>query len=273
MDNEADLRWLLAGAFAGLVLAAYGILRQSSAGAPLPDDAVAMVNDTMISRDVFERALARLALSDSAAGQKARLLRRLVDDELLVQRGVELGMTESDTDVRNAIVNSLVATVTAEADAASPDKTQLEQYLTDNAERFSFTSSLHVEAWQTEKEPLAQDFVAALRAGIGTLPGDDIKAMPDLPPGMLPLDVLRNYLGPAITAAAADMPDGSSAVFASRGRWLVIRVLAKERNPVTDIDTIRNRVLLDYRRNLADGMLRRYLDNLRQRANIRGIEP
>jgi hypothetical protein len=64
------------------------------------------------------------------------------------------------------------------------------------------------------------------------------------------------------------MPAGSSAVFARRGRWLVVRVKQTETAAVTDLDSIRNRVLLDYRRHLADQALRQYLDDLRDRADI-----
>ena len=61
----------------------------------------------------------------------------------MVQRGVELGMTESDTEVRNAILNSLVASVTAEADAAAPTDDELRRIpRLNNAERFSYTASL-----------------------------------------------------------------------------------------------------------------------------------
>ena len=272
MKNQADIRWLAAGALIGLLVAGYGILRQSDADAELPPDVVAMVNETTIARDIYERALSRLAEPDSARA-KAAILRRLVEDELLVQRGVELGMTESDSAVRSAIVNSLVASVTAEADAASPTDEQLMQYLADNAERFSYTSQLSVEAWQTDHEPVAQEFVRSLRAGDTTRTSDDIEAVAGLPTELLPADTIREYLGPAVTAAAAEMPDGSSAVFARRGRWLVVRVNEKERTAISDLATVRNRVLLDYRRNLADTLLTDYIDNLRQRADVRVIEP
>ena len=265
-EMRADMRWLALGAFIGLSAAAFGILRQADSAGPLPDHVVASVNGVTISREVFERARERLGPANTDA---VRLLDRLIDDELLVQRGVELGMTESDIAVRDAIVNSLVASVTAEADAANPDDTVLEQYLADNAARFSYTAKLHVQAWQSDVEPAAQQFVQALRSGAVSAPSDEIRPVPDLPDGLLPADMLRNYLGPAITAAAAEMPDGSSAVFARRGRWLIIRVVAKERSAVTDLASIRNRVLLDYRRNLADGMLADYIGKLRDRAEIR----
>ena len=269
-ENRTDIRWLAIGAIIGLSAAAFGILRQADSAGPLPDQAVASVNGVTIGRDVFDRAAERLGTANI---DPERLLLRLIDDELLVQRGVALGMTESDTAVRDAIVNSLVASVTAEADAANPDDAVLNKYLADNAARFSYTAKLHVQAWQTDVEPVAQQFVSALRSGDEATPGEDIQPMPDLPDGLMSVDMLRNYLGPAITAAAAEMPDGSSAVFARRGRWLVIRVVSKERTAVTDLEAIRNRVLLDYRRTLADEMLADYVERLRDRAEIRSRLP
>jgi hypothetical protein len=275
MHEKTDIRWLAIGAIGGLIIAGYGILRQTAGGDNLPDSAIASVNGTLISLDGLERSMARFMppelLADPA--ERTRMLERMIDDELLVQRGVELGMTESDTEVRAAIVNSLVASITAEADSASPSDDELNRYLEENAERFSYTSRIHVEAWETDDESRAQETVAALRAGAAVADTDDLRVMPDLPPGLLPAEILRDYIGPAITAAAADMPENSSAVFARRGRWLVIRVVARERAAVSDLGTIRNRVLLDYRRNLADEMLRSYIDNLRQRADIAVSQP
>ena len=267
MNDRTDIRWLAAGAMIGLVAAGYGILRQTDPATDLPDSAIAAVNDTLIGRDAYERALERLPAQDRNA--TASLIEQLVNDELLVQRGIALGMTSTDLTVRTAIINSLVASITAEADAASPSDDTLEQHLADNTERFSFTARLHIEAWQTDAEPVAQAFISALRDSGAANANDDIAPIPDLPAGLVDIEMLRNYLGPAIAAAAAEMPAGSSALFARRGRWIVIRVIDRQREAVTDLASIRNRVLLDYRRTLADDMLRDYLDDLRQRAEIR----
>ena len=263
-----DLRWLVAGAVAGLLAAGYGILRQDDAAVPLPATAVARVNEQLITRDSYDRALARLAIDDLADDDKARLLQRLVDDELLVQRALELGMAQSDIEVRNAIVNSLIASITAEADAASPSDEELARYLADNAERFSYVASLSVGAWQTDDESIAQSFITSLRNdGEATATGQ-ITPIPDLPPGRMPVGILRDYLGPGIAAAAADMPVGSSAVFARRGKWLVVQVLEKKSDVVTDLSRVKNRVLQDYRRNLANRTIRTYIDELQQRADV-----
>ena len=272
MTNKSDIRWLLAGATIGLIAAAYGVLRQATVHEALPDNAVARVNDTFIGRDIYGRALGRVATPDSVVTKNA-ILTRLVEDELLVQRGVELGMPESDAEVRAAIVNSLVASVTAEADAADPQDDVLQQYLVKNADRYSYTARLSVDVWQTDMEPVAQAFVNAIRSGDAPPMDDDIRPMPGLPEGPVATEALRNFLGPAITAAAAEMPDGSSAVFARRGRWLVVRVDDKERDMLTELEPIRNRVLLDYRRGLAERMLNDYIDGLSQRADIVVVQP
>ncbi len=271
--DTPDIRWLVGGALAGLLAAGFGILRQADSGNVLPANALARVNEQIISRDNYDRALARLGTNSTSDDAGAWVLQRLVDDELLVQRGLELGMAQSDSAVRNAIIDSLIASVTAEADAASPGDEELQQYLSENADRFSFVARLSVAAWRTNDEAVAQSFVNALRSDSSIATSDTIGPIPDLPPGLMPVEVLRDFLGPGITAAAADMPVGSSAVFARRGRWLVVQVLDKESAVVTDLSAIRNRVLLDYRRSLADRTLRDYLDELRRRADVDVVQP
>jgi len=272
-SGTPDIRWLVAGALAGLLAAGFGILRQAESGNELPANALARVNEQIITRDNYDRALARLGANSTSDDANAWVLQRLVDDELLVQRGLELGMAQSDSAVRNAIIDSLIASVTAEADAASPDDAELQQYLAENTDRFSFVASVSVAAWQTNDEAVAQTFVKRLRDDGSVTTSDIIGPIPDLPPGLMPVELLRDYLGPGIAAAAANMPVGSSAVFARRGRWLVVQVLEKRSAVVTDLSTIRNRVLLDYRRSLADRTLREYLDDLRRRADVDVVQP
>ena len=66
-----DIRWLIAGALAGLLAAGYGILRQVDSGNKLPANAVARVNDQIISRDIYDRALSRLGANSTADDEKA----------------------------------------------------------------------------------------------------------------------------------------------------------------------------------------------------------
>lgn len=275
-QNIPNMRWLALGSLAGLIMAGYGLLRQADVGSDLPVSALARVNDVLISRDNYERALARLADESTDAltlERRAWMLERLIEEELLVQRGLELGMARSDGAVRNAIVNSLIASVTGEADAENPTDEQLEQHLADNADRFSFVDKVAVEGWQSDDEAVAQGFVTTLRDTDEPVTTDEIRKIPDLPAALMPIENLRDYLGPGIAAATVELPIGSSAVFARRGRWIVVRVLKKESEVVTDLSSIRNQVIIDYRRSLADETLQRYLDDLRNKAKVNVVQP
>lgn len=275
-QNTTNMRWLALGALSGLILAGYGFLRQAEMDTDLPVSAVARVNDVLISRDNYERALARLTEESTNASlpeNRGWMLERLIDEELLVQRGLELGMAQSDGTVRNAIVNSLIASVTAQADAASPTDEELERHLADNADRFSFIDKVAVEGWQSDEESVAQGFATTLRDSGEPAITDAIRAIPDLPAVLMPIENLGDYLGPGIAAATIDMPVGSSAVFARRGQWIVVRVLKKESAVVSDLSSIRNQVIIDYRRSLADETLQEYLDDLRNKAKVDVVLP
>ncbi|MDH4253203.1 MAG: SurA N-terminal domain-containing protein, partial [Gammaproteobacteria bacterium] len=106
-----SLRWLAGGAVAGLLFAAYGLLERDAGQGALPPAAVARVNERVITADQLERAIARLPAvpPDEADNARQWMLQRLLEDELLVQRGIALGLPESDLTVRDAIVQSLVA--------------------------------------------------------------------------------------------------------------------------------------------------------------------
>ena len=269
-DRPPSLLWLAVGALAGLAAAGYGLLEQSGSGSGLPPGAVARVNDAIIDSRQVEGAVAQVTRSTTdeiSTSAKADVLQRLIDEELLVQRGIDLGMVTSELTVRSAIVESLIASVTAEADAADPDDADLEAFMQNNAARYTYASAIRVEAWTTDDESVARQFVQQLASNSESVTSA-LVPVPGLPTAPAPLERLRMFLGPAIAAAAADIPAGESAVFARQGRWYVVRVLEHAEATLASLDSIRSQVLLDYRRTLADERLQAYLDELRRSADI-----
>jgi len=274
--REPGLGWLVAGAAVGLVFAAAGLLETGSAPDGLPGDAVARVNDVVITRSLLDRASTQF---ETGLGREltdddlARLLQQLVEEELLLQRGIDLGLPQTESTVRTAIVQSLIASVTAEADAADPGDAELQAFLDEHSDRYTFAAAMSLDAWTAEAEGDARFFLNQLTNDAGARPDDRLRAVPGLPDGPAPLERLRMFVGPAIAAAAADMPIGSSAVFARQGRWYVVRVNSREESAIADLSSIRSQVLLDYRRSLADEYLSDYLDELRGRADIQVALP
>src|SRR5688572_20896614 len=111
-------RWLLAaGLVTGAALAAAGLV---APGRSLPDGAVARVNDRLIQRDEWLRAVAAVAserrtpLTDA---DQRHILERLVDEELLVQHGRALGLVEHDGRLRDTLVSEVMLAATQRAGA------------------------------------------------------------------------------------------------------------------------------------------------------------
>lgn len=269
--DAGSLSWLAIGALAGLLLAGYGLLERTPGNPTLPPGAAARVNDTVIEQEQLDRAVASLRGTrpdDVGAAERHRILEQLVDEELLVQRGAELDMLNTEATVRAAIVQSMVASVTAEADAADPNDEELKRFLDDNAERYTFAQALGVDAWVSDQETSAQTFVARLRDDPDASPADSVRRVPGLPQGPVPIQQLRMFVGPAVAAAALNMPAGSSAVYARQGRWYVVRVNQHAESVRASLDSVRSQVLLDYRRDLANRQLRTYLERLRQQSDV-----
>src|SRR5512134_2842951 len=123
MDDEAQAagraRWLLAaGTAAGIVLAALGLVRGATLpGSGLAPGEVARVNDVPIRAEDLERLVAALEADKRSPledADRARILERLVEEELLVQRAVEIGLVQSEPGVGKALVQALIDAIVAE---------------------------------------------------------------------------------------------------------------------------------------------------------------
>ncbi len=122
---------LTVGAVAGLLIASVGLLRDAATAAQLPDGVIARVNGTHILTADFERLVSGLqndtqSLAD--ADTRERLLDRMIEEELLVQRGLELGLAVRDRKVRGDLTSAVIRSVVIEADQREPDSGELERF-------------------------------------------------------------------------------------------------------------------------------------------------
>src|SRR5688572_12264169 len=133
------LVWLAAAAVAGVAIAAWGLLG-SAAGAGLPEGAVASVNGTPIYAEDYRRLVEGVE-SDTRepAGPelRRRVLDRMIEEELLVQRGVELGLVESDRRVRADITQAMIQSIVVETEDEKPDPDELHRFYEEEAGFFT----------------------------------------------------------------------------------------------------------------------------------------
>jgi len=148
LSERRAIALLTVGALAGLAAAATGLLAQNRAASVIPDGAVAAVNGTAVRRADYERAVEALAADRRSAvddATKRHVLDRLVDEELLVQRALELGLARQDRRVRGDLVAALIESVTADADQREPDAAALRAFFDANRDYFARPGRLHVE--------------------------------------------------------------------------------------------------------------------------------
>ncbi|HUP93215.1 MAG TPA: peptidylprolyl isomerase [Solimonas sp.] len=242
-------RWLLLlGLAAGAAGAALNLAGPRT-GAALPADAVARVGERLILRDDWQRAIDAVAsdrrtpLTDM---DRQAILDRLVDEQLLVEHGLALGLAEHDRRVRGDLVSAVMFAATTGRQPAQPDDEALQAFYRDHAELFAQPPHLRVAAWRIDASGARRPF------------------MPPVPDALLPPAKLQAYLGPTLTAAALHIAPGSQSAPIASGNGLVVLELRERQDaPAADFAALREQVLAEYRRQADEAAVRELLAQLR----------
>ena len=276
---------LAIGAGAGVALAATGLVASSvTRGRGLPPGAVARVNDTLVRADDYTRsldALARDRRTGADPADRRLVLDRLIDEELLVQRGLELGLARQDARVRRDLTAAVIDAVVAEHEEEKPSDAELEAFYQHERDFFARPGRLRVrQLWcradgtgdAADAEARARAAAASLRAGedfaaVRARLGDaEIAPIPD---ALLSPAKLLDHLGPTALRAALELAAGAvSDPIRSATGWHVLQVVEREAEWVPPREEIANEVLAEYRRRRGERALRAYLDGLRARAEV-----
>lgn len=272
------------GATIGIGMAAYNLaLPRQGSGAPLPADIVARVNDQSIRREEYLRMLNALRndrRNPIDESERRHVLERLIDEELLVQRGIELGLARSDTAIRAQVIRTVIASVVTEAQDAPTTGAELRQFYEENRDFFRRPGSLRVRqvfvrtssVKDPEAEKRAEEAAARLRAGeefesVRCALGDtEISPLPD---ALLSPAKLREYLGPTALRTALSLPVGEIGGPVRSGTgYHVLAVMERQQDAVPPFSSVVREVEAEYRRRRGEEALRTYLDELRARAVI-----
>ena len=287
-NSRAATVLLAVGAAIGVALAALGLVRSGRGDANgLPSSALARVNGEIIRVDDYRRVLSGLAQDKRNAlddAERQHVLDRLIDEELLVQRGLELGFARHDAKVRKDLTGAVIDSVIAEFADAQPSDREVETFYEQNRAFFAgpgrvrvrqIFCRVHVNPDAPEKLDRAQHAAQRLRQGedfdaVRAALGDpEMAPLPDAP---LPLAKLVDYLGPTASRVAATLDAGqvSDPVRSSTG-YHVLQVLERVPDSGPPLSEIKPQVEAEFRRRASEQALRAYLDELRSRADVRVV--
>lgn len=277
------LTMLGAGALFGLALAVLGLFGEKEPGAALPEGAVALVNGKAILEEDYLRLLAGLDADTRgpvSRAQKRRLLERMIDEELLVQRGLELGLADSDRRIRAEITSAMIRSAVLEAGGVVPSRRELEEFYEREGGLFRapgrvWVESLFFSAAAGEAEALRRARLARARLAAGEPAGKLREELADpgpvpIPAALLPPTKLREYIGPDALAEVMKLESGEVAgpLHGEAGLQL-LRVRSREAPRLPPFEEVREQVRTEWQRRADDRALRAYLDRLRRHAELR----
>lgn len=269
--KRPDVYYLVAGTI-GLGAALLGAI-----GAPRVErtgDAAAIVNGAPIPREAVARAT--LALEADSRNpvtpeRETDVLERLIEEELLVQRGVDLGLPETDFAARRALVQSVLQLALAERSGAEPSEQQLRRFYRDNAGFFAPASRFAASVVFLRDGTSAQRIEAA-RASLASAAnatglGDDT-AIP-MPRGALTQTEWARIVGTDAAAAAAQLAPGEvTAPITASGGVFLIRVDGFAAAPAPPYEQVSEQVRAEFDRRADEAAARAYIERLKRAARI-----
>lgn len=254
------------GAVVGLGVAASGAFHRAPRElSAVPPGEVALVNQQpVLMSDFIDETQTAIAgkFSDATPAQRAKVLRSMIDEELLVQRGLALNLPEQDNGVRDAISQGVNNEVIAGVLANPPSEDDLRSYFASHRADYASKGSmdvtdlvLHVGGFENVDQSLNQALADAAQAVYelrsGT-PMDQVQqhfSMTNASRGTGDtLDfAAKIYLGDKLYAVAQTLSDGQVSEPIVDKDGVHVLIMHHRVAPVpADFDTVRNNVYSDY---------------------------
>jgi hypothetical protein len=263
------------GAVIGLLIAGFGLFTaQGTRTAHVPPEDAALVNGVPILMADFIgqlQALYGVSLSQAKPEQKKKILEDMIREELYVQRGVDIGLTNDDVDVRTALIAATEAQVASDAMTSVPTEQELRDWYRNHRDRYASEGMLELQEFVVPpaRAADADRIVQALRSGAApaTLGLTSSGRMDD---GEEFYFAAKAHLGSALFAVARGLGDGAVSPPIRQANGVRILVMKHNRLPVpVSFEAARDKVTADFLRDKAERLQVGNERFLRKRADIR----
>ena len=258
----------------GVLAVLVGVTRERQRADLLPGEA-ARVNGHAIDSDTFQRTYAGFTQGlkrPIVDADRQTILNRLVDEEVMVQRAVALGLPEQDPTVRKQLVQAMIALALAQGASADPSDEELKAYIAANADLFRTRTRARIDAVFVRDNDSARR--AAVAAALAKSDWAGAKRAGEAAPVAVPDDFLfaakiADYVGADAASAVLRLDVGQTTDFIPiSGGAIVLKLVAAEGKGVASFEQIRAMALTRWRQERDSKALRDYIDGLRAQADI-----
>jgi hypothetical protein len=261
---------LVGGLVGGMLVALTGLV--DSGNSPLSDETAARVNGVPIAADELRSLLERRSLEGAPVEQLQGTLDDMIDEELLIQRAIELGLPRRDSNIRVAIIAAMEKSILSEAAGRAISEGELEDFYRANLALFSEPRQLQVDELILDNPVEASSVADRLRNGeqaMDLAASMESVSLARLPPVPLSLDALARRYPQDLIARLQDADVGDVFVREVDTTTRVIRVSDVLEASVPPFEDVRLSVLNELQMQHQDRAYDEYLTWLRLRADIR----
>ena len=270
---------LILGIVFGLCLILLGIVLPKN---KIEDkNVVVSVNGHPIFQSDWDLALQALAMNkrnEITKEDQLLVLERLIDEQLLLQRGLEIDLPQTEGMVRKAIVNAMIDKVVVEGQVSTINEEELNSFYEDNKDFFSGHSEVQIKRIFIEYRSQEEDEKRLDKIRELLIDGEDFDfveaeygdyILPEIPNMLLPIKKLKDYLEPDLVTMVLNMQPGqiTSEIETVNG-FIFIYMLSSIRGEEKTFEAVKEQVSNEYKRRNDEISIQNYMEWLREKSEI-----
>ena len=233
------------------------------------DQAIARVGEKEISRQRFEEIIKILddQSNSELTLEKKNLIRdRLIDEELLIQRAIELDLIRNDSLVKGNVIQTMFQYIINSNELPEPSEAELREYLIKEKNYFSSGKRYKLKNYtfrnfndaETARNSLAQNNFEDFLKYVET------ENTIDLPNVFLTPQKIRDYLGPKALEELPNLDKGDfSKIFEINQIPSIIICIDILLNNSPKFEEIVEQIKNKFIRDREDNLVKEYIENLR----------
>ena len=233
------------------------------------DQAIARVGEKEISRQRFEEIIKVLddqSNSELTLEKKNLIRERLIDEELLIQRAIELDLVRNDSLVKGNVIQTMFQHIINSNELVEPSEAELREYFSKEKNYFSSGRRYKLKNYTFRNSNDAETAINFLNQSNleSFLKLVETESAIDLPNVFLTAQKIRDYLGPKVLDELPSLEKGGfSNIFEiNEVPSIVICIdILLDNNP--KFEEIAEQIKNKFIRDREDSLVKEYIENLR----------
>ena len=292
MPENKNFYLFLLSLILGLIILFFEIFYNQNSANFINNRAIAKVNDQYINEDQFLKYAITLGADFKAEEDEELIdlvLERMIEEELLVQRAIELKLHHQDIQVRKVLIEQIIEFI-LQLENLNPSDEQLKQYFINNIGKYSSDVELKIDSIFLKSKSegsamlgseydfeLHQNELDNVKSFIETYDFSAAKQKFNesgffiIPNGLIKYKDCIQYLGPTICNNLKSLNPGTvtEPVFYNNGFYFLKLVeIKKSLTEAKDFSKFREQIIFDYQNYEDDQAFIKYIEFLKSRASI-----